>query len=161
MGKNSDTNDNLQDYNLNNTGILEVIDQQTSDNTKYCKNAQHLHDETETLPLRQNTRIHSSILGNKSQHLNHLLCRVTLQYYTPRLMKETTYYNENFTSNTSTDPTKTTADTIKENVDQPLFHSKQIHPLKTRPEIVQRTNHDNRHIRNRTTQTHKTQTSPT
>ena len=60
-------------------------------------NTQHLHDETETLPIDQHCRLHTSILRHKAQYQDHALHELTLQPIPPRMMKQTAFHNLNFT----------------------------------------------------------------
>ena len=47
-------------------------------------NIQHLHDETLTLPIHEHLQLHASHYKQKTQHLSHLLHKLTKYFNTPR-----------------------------------------------------------------------------
>ena len=79
-------------------------------------NIQHLHDETNILPIQKHLQLHASQVRQKAQYLSHPLHRYTTHNTTERLMKPTTFNNSRYTTIIPTDPcTVTTAD-IKANM---------------------------------------------
>ena len=73
-------------------------------------NIQHLHDETNILPLQKHLQLHVSQVRQKAQY------RYTTHNTSQRLMKPTTFNNSRYNTNIPTDPcTVTTAD-IKANM---------------------------------------------
>ena len=80
-------------------------------------NTNHLHDETQILPLSTHLRLHSSQLRQKAQHPDHPLHYLTNQPDYPRLMKQTTFNrNNNYTVQIDTDPNTVDEDTTKTNL---------------------------------------------
>ena len=71
-------------------------------------NMQHLHDETQTLPLTEHFKQHTSQV-TKEQHPCHPLHKLTKQNRTPKLMKQTTFNN---TTNIPTNPKTMTMEDI-------------------------------------------------
>ena len=47
-------------------------------------NTQHLHDETNVLPIHQHLQLHASKIRQKAQHPTHPLYKLTLHPHTPR-----------------------------------------------------------------------------
>ena len=79
-------------------------------------NIQHLHDETNILPIQKHLQLHASQVRQKAQYPSHPLYRYTTQNTSQQLMKPTTFNNSRYTTNIPTDPcTVTTAD-IKTNM---------------------------------------------
>ena len=79
-------------------------------------NIQHLHDETNILPIQKHLQLHASQVRQKAQYPSHPLYRYTTHNTSQRLKKPTTFNNSRYTTNISTDPcTVTTAD-IKANM---------------------------------------------
>ena len=79
-------------------------------------NIQHLHDETNILPIQKHLRLHASQVRQKAQYPSHPLYIYTTHNTSLRLMKPTTFNNSRYTTNIPTDPcTVTTAD-IKANM---------------------------------------------
>ena len=80
-------------------------------------NTQHLHDETQILPINQHLKLHASQLGQKAQNPDHPLHNLTQQPITPRHKKQTTFDNDNnYTINIDSQPNETTQTTIKQNI---------------------------------------------
>ena len=48
-------------------------------------NTQHLHDETNVLPIHQHLQLHASQIRQKAQHPTHPLHKLTIHPHTPRL----------------------------------------------------------------------------
>ena len=79
-------------------------------------NIQHLHDETNILPIQKHLQLHASQIRQKAQYPSHPLYRYITHNNSQRLMKPTTFNNSRYTTNIPTDPcTVTTAD-IKANM---------------------------------------------
>ena len=79
-------------------------------------NIQHLHNETNILPIQKHLQLHASQVRQKAQYPSHPLYRYTTHNNSQRLMKPTTFNNSRYTTNIPTDPcTVTTAD-IKANM---------------------------------------------
>ena len=79
-------------------------------------NIQHLHDETNILPIQKHLQLHASQVRQKAQYPSHPLYKYTTHNNSQRLMKPTTFNNSRYTTNIPTDPcTVTTAD-IKANM---------------------------------------------
>ena len=79
-------------------------------------NIQHLHDETNILPIQKHLQLHASQIRQKAQYPSHPLYKYTTHNNSQRLMKPTTFNNSRYTTNIPTDPcTVTTAD-IKANM---------------------------------------------
>ena len=79
-------------------------------------NIQHLHDETNILPIQKHLQLHASQVRQKAQYPSHPLYRYTTHNTSQRLKKPTTFNNSRYTTNIPTDPcTVTTAD-IKANM---------------------------------------------
>ena len=77
-------------------------------------NIQHLHDETNILPVQKHLHLHASQVRPKAQYPSHPLHRYTTHNTSQRLKKPTTFNNSRY--KTPTDPcTVTTAD-IKANM---------------------------------------------
>ena len=51
-------------------------------------NTQHLHDETNVLPIHQHLQLHASQIRQKAQHPTHPLHKLTIHPHTPRLKKQ-------------------------------------------------------------------------
>ena len=67
-------------------------------------NTQHLHDETNVLPIHQHLQLHASQIRQKAQHPTHPLHKMTIHPHTPRLKEQTTFNNINYTTNIDTHP---------------------------------------------------------
>ena len=77
---------------------------------------QHLHDETNILPIQKHLQLHASQVRQKAQYPSHPLHRYTIHNTSQRLMKPTTFNNSRYTTHIPTVPcTVTTAD-IKANM---------------------------------------------
>ena len=77
-------------------------------------NIQHLHDETNILPIYQHL-----------QHPTHPLHKLTIHPHTPRLKKQTTFNNINYTTNIDTHPNTVTQQQITANSTQ--IHTSIVH----------------------------------
>ena len=79
-------------------------------------NAEHLHSETLTLPLREHFKLHSSQLRQLAQDPEHTLHHLTQQEANPRHKKQTPFdNNNNYTYNLDTPPQDTNPQTIEGN----------------------------------------------
>ena len=67
-------------------------------------NIQHLHDETNILPIQRHLQLHASQIRQKAQYPSHPLYRYTTHNTSQRLMKPTTFNNSRYTTNIPTDP---------------------------------------------------------
>ena len=76
-------------------------------------NIQHLHDETNVLPIHQHLQLHVSQIRQKTQHPTHPLHKLTIHPHTPRLKKQTTFY-----TNIDTHPDTVTQQQISANSTQ-------------------------------------------
>ena len=97
-------------------------------------NTQHLHDETNVLPIHQHLQLHASQIRQKAQHPTHPLHKLTIHPHTPRLKKQTTFNNTNYTTNIDTHPDTVTQQQISVN-------STQIHTSIVQSHLMQR-NHN-------------------
>ena len=79
-------------------------------------NIQHLHDETNILPIQKHLQLHASQVRQKAQHPSHPLHRYTTHNTTQQLMKPTTFNNLRYTTNNLTDSSTLTIADIKANV---------------------------------------------
>ena len=89
-------------------------------------NIEHLDDETQTLPLTEHFKLHASQIKQKAQHPGHP------QNRQPRLMKQVTFNNTNYTTNIQADPnTVTIADisTNKKTIHQAIVTKHVTKPL--------------------------------
>ena len=105
----------ISDTNLNKLQIIQNTALRIITGCTQDTNIQHLHNETKILPLKDHIRLHSSILRQKALLPSHPLHTITQTPATPRLMKQTTFYNTNFTYNIDTPPDQTSTETIKRN----------------------------------------------
>ena len=67
-------------------------------------NIQHLHDETETLPIAEHCKLHTSLLRHKAQLPSHPLHSLTTQPPPPRMKKQTPFHNSSYTTNLRPNP---------------------------------------------------------
>ena len=78
-------------------------------------NIQHLHDETQALPLREHFKLHSSQIKQKAQHPCHPLHKLTKQKLHTKTYEANHYNNTNNTNNTPTYPNTVTMADISAN----------------------------------------------
>ena len=71
-------------------------------------NIQHLHDETNILPIQKHLKLHASQVRQKAKYPSHNT--------TQRLMNPTTFNNSRYTTNIPTDPCTVTTANIKANM---------------------------------------------
>ena len=92
---------------------------------------QHLHDETNVLPIHQRLQLHASQVGRKAQRPTHPLHRLTVDPHTPRLRGQTTFNDINCAANVDTHPDTVTQQQISAD-------SAQIHTGIVQAHLVQR-----------------------
>ena len=85
-------------------------------------NIQHLHTETQILPLSTHLKLHASQLRQKAQLPTHPLHSLTKQNPSRRQMKQTIFENTSFTTNHDANPTNTTETTVQRNIRE-IHHS--------------------------------------
>ena len=91
-------------------------------------NTQHLHDETNILPIHQHLQLHASQVRQKALH------KLTIHPHPPRLKKQITFNNINYTTNIDTHPDTGLQQQITAN-------STQIHTRIVQTHLLQR-NHN-------------------
>ena len=79
-------------------------------------NTHHLHTETKVLPIDTHMKLHGSQLRQQAQ--DHTLHQLTTQEPPPRLIKQTIFHNNNYTTNIEKPPDTTTQETIRANTAQ-------------------------------------------
>jgi len=107
----------ITDKHLNHTQTLQTIQNKALRIATGCvssTNTQHLHQETNILPIETHLRLHASQYRAKCQELNHPLNHLLTENPPPRKMKETIFNNTNYTTNIP--PNATTPDTIKQHM---------------------------------------------
>ena len=96
----------------------------------------HLHDETNVLPIHHHLQLHASQIRQNAQHPTHPLHKLIIHTHTPRLKKQTTFNNINYTTNIDTHPDTVAQQHISAN-------STQIHTSIVQTHLLQR-NHNKR-----------------
>ena len=104
------------DTNVNKLQTLQNTALRTITGCTQDTNTQHLHDETDILPLKEHITLHTSQLRQKAQHPSHPLHHLTQQRPHQRHKKQTAFDNINYTLNRDTPPHLTTTETIKHNL---------------------------------------------
>ena len=80
-------------------------------------NAQHLHDETQILPIKQHLQLHASQLLQKSEHITHPLHHLTLQPPATRKQKQSIFHPDyQHITRIKTNKKDTQEDNIKKNL---------------------------------------------
>jgi hypothetical protein len=79
-------------------------------------NIQHLHDETQVLPLDLHLKLQASQLKQKAQLATHPLHKYTTQQRAARNMKQTIFHNNNYTTNINNASTDITEQDIQRNI---------------------------------------------
>jgi hypothetical protein len=79
-------------------------------------NIQHLHDETQVLPLDIHLKLQASQLKQKAQLATHPLHKYTTQQQAARNMKQTIFHNNNYTTNINNASTDITEQDIQRNI---------------------------------------------
>ena len=85
------------------------------------------------IPIYQHLQLHASQIRQKAQHPTHPLHKLTIYPHTPRLKKQTTFNNINYTTNIHTHPNTVTQ--------QITANSTQIHTSIVQSQLLQR-NHN-------------------
>jgi hypothetical protein len=78
-------------------------------------NIQHLHDETEILPIKEHIQLHSSLFKQKAFLPTHPSNHLNTPLPNNRFIKQTTFNNHNFTYNIQVEPTTVCEDSINSN----------------------------------------------
>src|SRR6476619_1238708 len=111
----SDTN--LNKLQTTQNTALRIITGCTADT-----NIQHLHTETQILPLSTHLKLRISQLRQKAQLPTNPLHSLTKQNPSRRQMKQTIFENTSFTTNLDANPTNTTEATVQRNIKE-IHHS--------------------------------------
>jgi len=78
---------------------------------------QHLHNETEALPLKEPLALHASLLNQKAKLPENPLHTLTQQTTCPRQMKQTIFNKWNYPIiNINTDPQSINTDAVNRNL---------------------------------------------
>jgi hypothetical protein len=85
-------------------------------------NIQHLHEESQILPIKEHLILHASQLRQQAQHPQHPLHHLTQQTPPNRYKKPTIFNNNHYTINIDTAPDNTDNQTIKTNMKQIHTH---------------------------------------
>ena len=101
-------------------------------------NTQHLHDETNVLPIHQHLELHASQIRQKAQPPTHPLHKLTIHPHTHRLKKQTTFNNINYID---THPDTVTQQQISANSTQIHTSIVQTHLLISYQHKVDETHH--------------------
>ena len=128
------SNTNLEKLQTTQNTALRIITGCTSDT-----NIQHLHNETETLPLPLHLKLHASQLWHKSQLVTHPLHELNHQQIPPRSKKQT-IFTDNCYHSLQAYTTPATNDTIKANLKHTHHQLVQLHltSRKDNPIIAQK-----------------------
>ena len=125
---------NASETNIDKLQIVQNTALRIATGCTHDTNTQHLHDETNVLPIHQHLQLHASQIRQKAQHPTHPLHKLTIHPHTPRLKKQTTFNNTNYTTNIDTHPDTVTQQQISVN-------STQIHTNIVQSHLMQR-NHN-------------------
>src|SRR6476469_5201561 len=112
------SNTNFNKLQTTQNTALRIITGCTADT-----NIQHLHTETQILPLSTHLKLHASQLKQKAQLPTHPLHSFTKQNPSRRQMKQTIFKITSFTTNLDANPTNTTETTVQFNINE-IHHSK-------------------------------------
>ena len=128
------SNTNLEKLQTTQNTALRIITGCTSDT-----NIQHLHNETETLPLPLHLKLHASQLWHKSQLVTHPLHELNHQQIPPRSKKQTIFTDNSYHA-LQAYTTPATNDTIKANLKHTHHQLVQLHltSRKDNPIIAQK-----------------------
>ena len=124
---------NASETNIDKLQIVQNTALRIATGCTHDTNTQHLHDETNVLPIHQHLQLHASQIRQKAQHPTHPLHKLTIDPHTPRLKKQTTFNNINYTTNIDTHP-----DTVTQQISA---NSTQIHTSIVQTHLMQR-NHN-------------------
>ena len=119
--------------NIDKLQIVQNTDLRIATGCTHDTNTQHLHDETNVLPIHQHLQLHASQIRQKAQHPTHPLHKLTIHPHTSRL-KKNPFNNINYTTNIDTHPDTVTQQQISAN-------STQIHTSIVQTHLMQR-NHN-------------------
>ena len=125
---------NASETNIDKLQIVQNTALRIATGCTHDTNTQHLHDETNVLPIHQHLQLHASQIRQKAQHPTHPLHQLTIHPHTLRLKKQTTFNNINCTTNIDTHPDTVTQQQISAN-------STQIHTSIVQTHLLQR-NHN-------------------
>ena len=125
---------NASEINIDKLQIVQNTALRIATGCTHDTNTQHLHDETNVLPIHQHLQLHASQIRQIAQHPTHPLHKLTIHPHTPRLKKQTTFNNINYTTNIDTHPDTVTQQQISAN-------STQIHTSIVQIQLMQR-NHN-------------------
>ena len=109
---------NASETNIDKLQIVQNTALRIATGCTHDTNTQHLHDETNVLPIHQHLQLHASQIRQKAQHPTHPLHKLTIHPHTPRLKKQTTFNNINYTTNIDTHPDTVTQQQISANSTQ-------------------------------------------
>jgi hypothetical protein len=111
----------ISDSNLNKLQVVQNAALRTATGCTRDTNLQHLHEETDVLPLKEHLKLHASQLRQKSQLANHPLNKHNHQHKKCRQIRETIFYNKNYTINYDNRMNNFTPDTVEHN--KKLIHT--------------------------------------
>ena len=106
---------NASEANIDKLQIVQNPALRIATGCTYDINTQHLHDETNVLPIHQHLQLHAAQIRQKAQHPTH---KLTIHPHSPRLKKQTTFNNINYTTNIDTHPDTVTQQQISANSTQ-------------------------------------------
>ena len=101
---------------INKLQVMQNATLRTCTGCTHDTNIQHLHDETNILPIQKHLQLHASQVRQKSQYPSHPLHRYTAHNTSQRQKKPTTFNNSRYTTNIPTDPCNVTTADIKANM---------------------------------------------
>ena len=101
----------ISQTNINKVQIIQNAALRIATGCTRDTNIQHLHDETKILPVSTHLKLLASQFKQQSQNPQHPLYSLTLRTKPPRLMKQTIFLNNNFTSHIETEPDITPEET--------------------------------------------------
>ena len=113
---------------------MRFEERRTNTPTLTTSHYQYTNTYNFTLPIHQHLQLHASQIRQKAQHPTHPLHKLTIHPHTPRLKKQTTFNNINYTTNIDTHPDTVTQQQISAN-------SAQIHTSIVQTHLMQR-NHN-------------------
>ena len=76
---------NASETNIDKLQIVQNTALRIATGCTHDTNTQHLHDETNVLPIHQHLQLHASQIRQKAQHPTHPLHKLTIDPHTPRL----------------------------------------------------------------------------
>ena len=81
---------NASESNIDKLQIVQNTALRIATGCTHDTNTQHLHDETNVLPIHQHLQLRASQIRQTAQHPTHPLYKQTIHSHTPRLKKQTT-----------------------------------------------------------------------